>query len=517
MTQIPSTPLFRRLCLALVGLLLATAGFAQKGGDDELVKEFRKYFKDYKDTPTRVEAVLTLQGTESVLVVEALVPVLKLEEPEVVRAAVRVLASFKTQPPVDAMVAVIEKDKTEAVRVGLLQALAQGKYQGTAPALLALLTDKAWDVRRRAIQALAGVGDVANAGAIAPFCTDSEAAVRGAALEALATLKSDLVIPPATLALKDPVWQVRASAILALKMVRRRESIEPLIQMMATEEGRLSVEIGSALEAITGRNFGNRLDQWQNFWNLFKDKFQIPTDAELAKLREKQKATAEKYKPAGATTYHGIDTPSRKILFIIDCSGSMDNLVVEKERFQDGNYPSFLRIDIVKTELARTIDRLEPYVQFNILAFATDVRFWKKDLVPANLLNKTSARDFAMRLEAIGGSANDDLARVGLVGSANLEGGKTNTWGALSAALGIAGRGAKDKHYEVAIDTIFFLSDGRPSVGDYVDTDDILREVKSANELRKVVIHAVAIGEFQKDFMKRLAEENGGVFVDLGR
>jgi hypothetical protein len=42
-------------------------------------------------------------------------------------------------------------------------------------------------------------------------------------------------------------------------------------------------------------------------------------------------------------------------------------------------------------------------------------------------------------------------------------------------------------------------------------------EIKTANELRKIVIHTIAIGEFQKDFMKRLAEDNGGVFVDLGR
>jgi hypothetical protein len=41
--------------------------------------------------------------------------------------------------------------------------------------------------------------------------------------------------------------------------------------------------------------------------------------------------------------------------------------------------------------------------------------------------------------------------------------------------------------------------------------------VRVANELRKVVIHTIALGEFQKEFMRTLARENGGVFVDLGR
>jgi len=83
------------------------------------------------------------------------------------------------------------------------------------------------------------------------------------------------------------------------------------------------------------------------------------------------------------------------------------------------------------------------------------------------------------------------------------------------AALGVEkGKAASD--YTVPLDTIFFLSDGRPSHGDFVDPDDILREVRLANELRKVVIHTIAIGEFQKEFMRQLAEESGGVFVDLG-
>ncbi|MEO6711747.1 MAG: hypothetical protein ABI054_06880, partial [Planctomycetota bacterium] len=312
--------------------------------------------------------------------------------------------------------------------------------------------------------------------------------------------------------------QVRASAIAALGKVRSLDSIEPLIARLTIEEGRLRADIGAALDSITGKTLGDRLEQWQSFWTNYKGKFKLPTDAELTALRAKQKESREKYKPSGpTTTYHGIDTPSRSILFVIDVSGSMENLVVEKERFLDGGYPSMMRIDIVKTELARTIDRLEPYVKFNILKFGTEVVPWKKELVPANALNKTAGRKWAMALEPLGGSSKEDLATVGLTGSANLEAGKTNTFGALSDALGLAGRGMKDKDYEVAVDTVFFLSDGRPSHGLYVDPEDILREIRSANQLRKVVLHTIAIGEFQKDFMKRLAEENGGVFVDLGR
>jgi hypothetical protein len=355
------------------------------------------------------------------------------------------------------------------------------------------------------------------AAAVLPLCMDGEVAVRCAALEGLAALGSQAVVTPAIASLQDSVWQVRVSAISALAEVRNRDAIGPLITRMQVEEGRLVADIGDALEELTGRTFGQRKEGWLSFWNTFKDRFKMPTDAEIATLKAARKASKATYTPPGAVSYHGIESPSRRILFVIDVSGSMENEVIEKERFEDGEYPSFKRIDIVKTELARTIEGLEPYVEFNVESFATKVKLWKKGLVRANVLNKSSAMDWVNRLEAIGGDSKADLARAGLTGTANMASGKTNTYEALMEALGAAGTGLRDKEYEVAVDTVFFLSDGRPSTGKFVDTEDILREVLEANELRKVVIHTIAIGEFQKSFMKRMAEKSGGVFVDLGR
>jgi hypothetical protein len=521
------------LVLAL-GLCSALAVAAQ---DDEVVKEFRTYFKKYKDTATRVEAVLALEGNESPKVIDALVDVVEGAEPDVRRAVVRVLGRFETRPPVDELLAELERNKREGVRLALLDAIAAGGYAGAESIVAALLIDKSWMVRRQALTALArSAASPAEASfvpaegekpaaatapldvpaTILPLCLDPEPAVRCAAFDALALLRSQLVVEPALAALGDPIWQVRASAVAALGVVRRRESIAPLIERMALEEGRLVADIGAALGEITGRGFGQRLESWQQFWATFGDRFQIPTDAELVALREAQARTREKYVPPGAVSYYGIDSPSRHILFVIDVSGSMESEVVERERFESGDYPSMLRIDIVKTELMRTIENLEPFVEFNVLAFATDVTSWKKDLAPANVLSKSSAIEWVGRLEAIGGASKEELASAGLVGAANLEAGKTNTYAALMAALEVE-PGAKRDAYSVAVDTIFFLSDGRPSHGDYVDTDDILREVRAVNQARKVVIHTIALGEFQKEFMRQLAGENGGVFVDLGR
>ena len=354
------------------------------------------------------------------------------------------------------------------------------------------------------------------------MCEDREVAVRCAALDGLTRLRADGVRAPAMALLADEAWQARASAVAALGTVRHRSSIGPLIERLAVEEGRLCADIAGALEALTGRAFGRRCELWQRFWDSYGDRYQIPTDAELAALREKQAQRKAEYEgPTTGLAYHGVSTPTHRVLFVVDVSGSMADEMVERERFADQGYPSMARIDIVKIELARTIEGLEPHVQFNIAAFATEVRPWKKRLQRASVLGKSSAIDFVDGLAPLSvDAASQGLGRVGLnLPPTDPGGGRTNTWAALSWALGIEAdlKKPRDDAYELEIDTVFFLSDGKPTVGEYVDTDDIVREVTRANDLRKVSLNTVALGPFQKTFMARLATENGGVFVDLGK
>lgn len=521
MLRPPQRPLLLTLLCLLASLALVPTTSAGRSpapqADEEIVKEFKKYFRKFKDRATRVEAIYSLQGAETPDVVRVLVPILADEDKEVVDAAVKVLAGFKERKPIDAVFATLADEKKEPLRLGLLRAIADGGYKAESEALIECLEDKSWMVRFRAVQALEAREQRAAIPIIVELTQDKEPAVRCASIDALAGLREAQVIDIAIAALDDEVWQVRSSAAAALHDMRAKRAIAPLITRMEVEQGRLLEEYARSLEEITAKYFGMRTEMWREWWTGIEQRFEIPTDEALAKAKAKRAENQARYDPPGSTNYHGIATPSRSVLFVIDVSGSMENTVVEKERFEDGDYPSMSRIDIVKTELQRTIEGLEPYVEFNILAFATEVKSWKKKLVGCNVLNRKSAIDWVGRQEAIGGSSKEDLARAGLTGAANLEAGKTNTYGVLMKALGVAGRGTHDKAYDVAVDTIFFLSDGRPTAGELVDPDDILAEVRSANELRKVVIHTIALGEFQKEFMRTLARENGGVFVDLGR
>jgi hypothetical protein len=209
-------------------------------------------------------------------------------------------------------------------------------------------------------------------------------------------------------------------------------------------------------------------------------------------------------------------------MFVIDVSASMALGAVQAERLPTGEQPR--RIDVVKQELVRAIEELPPYAEFNILTFATGVAEWKPGLTVASKANKRAAVRWVEKLDAVAGASQaqhiqvrEPVTPAQLSGLLDLEGGRTNTHAALMQALGVAGRGAFDKSYGVSLDTILFLSDGEPSHGEVIAPDDIVREVTRANRLRRIAIHTIAIGEFNKDFMEELARRNGGVFVDLGK
>jgi hypothetical protein len=97
---------------------------------------------------------------------------------------------------------------------------------------------------------------------------------------------------------------------------------------------------------------------------------------------------------------------------------------------------------------------------------------------------------------------------------------RTNMFDALEKAFQIAAGlvqkagGAGDPRYgggQGGADTFYLLSDGSPNFGRIPDPDAIVAEIRKINELRKIIIHTIAVGgAFNSSFMERLAKDNGG-------
>lgn len=516
-----------RLVYGLLFLIVAATcdlALAQKGEELAL---FKKYYASARSTAERKEAVLTLDRVEDTGVFAVLYPKLveKGVEDDVADAIVGVLAGLKSDASQKQVFDTLKSEKAEAGKSALLLVIARGKWKDRAGIVALQFADKSWEVRRHALDAVLACGDQGAAEKVVPLCDDPQDVVRFKALDTLASLASPLVLSKAILLLDDPSRQVRQSAIHALTVVRSTQAVEPLVQRMQKEQGVLLVDLGDALSGLTGREFGPEPVLWLGWWSeLDKSNYEIPNVDAITFLRGHRSLktgdggwTYSETNPSGPV--FPVRTPSRQIVFVIDCSGSMESLVTDRERFTGKDYADFTRMEIVKTELMHEIDRLPSYVNFNVIAFATEVNPWKPHLQQANVLVKFAAKDWVKGLHAIGGASKEDLAVYGLPGASNISKGKTNAFDALRVALGVGDVRTADATYaKVEADTVFFLSDGRPTVGAFVDPDDILREIKKLNELRKVVIHTIGIGEFDADFMRRLAEQNGpGRFTDLGK
>lgn len=493
----------------------------------DAVKEFLRYFKKEKEEAQLVEAVMTLKGNECRPAAEELFKLLKHPLAAVQQAALAVLETYKTPSTYEAWIAELPKTKDSEFIALVVKILGRAQVKSAVDAIELVGNDPkaAPTVKFEVARALQAIGDAGKTPLLGNLLADKEPQVRMAALDAVGALKVRTHGKAVAALLGDPEWQVQTAAITAAASLRPQEAVQPMIDLMR-KTGRLRTECADALFRITGLDFGVDPDRWQEQWNnlMAITGWRIPTDEELAKKAESRKKTDAYYgKKEETNRFAGIPTTSTNVLFIIDVSGSMEDLVVEVEKFQ--GYRDRKRFTVVQTELLNAIDSLTPNTNFDIVSFATDVHPWKKRLVPANVVNKDAAKSHVRGLKPIGGSESQQLAAAGLGGSANLEAGKTNTLKALLYAFGVDPEkptkavvtGFDKNAIKSPLDTVYFLSDGRPSVGKLIETNEILKEVRRYNEIYRMVIHTIAIGDFTKEFLKQLAEENGGVFVDLGR
>lgn len=493
----------------------------------DAVKEFSRFFKKTKEEALQVEAVMTLKGNECVPAAEELFKLLRHPSGAVQQAALSVLATYRTPATYQPWIDGLPKAKDSEHVAIVLKLLGQAQIGSAVAAIEAAAGDpKATPaVRFEGARALQAIGAAGSTGLLGRLLADKEPLVRLAAVDAVGELKLVEHAAAVVALLQDPEWQVQTAAITAVGKLRPQAAVQPLIDLMR-KTGRLRTECADALFRITALDFGVDPDRWQEQWNnlMAIAGWRIPTDEELAQKAASRKKYDSFYgKKEQTNTFAGIPTTSTNVLFVIDVSGSMDDLVLEVEKFQ--GYRDRKRFTVVQTELLNTLDSLTADTNFDILAFATDIDPWKGRLVPANVVNRDAAKSWVRGLRPIGGSEDQDLAAAGLGGAANLQAGKTNTLKALMYAFGVdpdkpakpVVTGFDKAAVKRPLDTVYFLSDGRPSVGKLIETNEILKEVRRHNEVFRMVIHTIAIGDFQKEFLQQLAEENGGVFVDLGR
>ncbi len=227
------------------------------------------------------------------------------------------------------------------------------------------------------------------------------------------------------------------------------------------------------------------------------------------------------YMTKKSENYYGIETTTtKKLVYVIDISGSMEGkaetdlqgkvlstagskvgtTVGNKIGGTVGNIigkqtnNQLTKLGKAKKELMPSIRGLSEDSYFTIIVFESRIKRFNKTLVQATTTNKNLAIAYLEKLESGGG---------------------TNMGDAIDDAFGLAGTGAKDANAALDLDAIFVLGDGDPNEGKYPSPDQILTKVSEWNSAKRVKIHTIGLGEdCNKEFMKKLADQNGGQFVD---
>lgn len=286
----------------------------------------------------------------------------------------------------------------------------------------------------------------------------------------------------------DASYGFRFTLARGLRQMRHPKAWEALAQLYDLVDGQLAHRCREEFAAVTVEEFEGdtqRFNTWRGRVGLDapeeKKEEVLPQEKELAmpkKLTLAPSKSAASYvhkRKLSPSKYYGIDIFARRLLFVLDRSGSMNNQVYSRTRLQRA-----------KQELTNAITGLDERCDFGILIFDTDVRAWKETLIEATDENKTEAIRFVQRLTA---------------------GRSTNTYGALRTSI----------EFDDQLEAIFVLTDGEPTTGMITNPTTILQDILRRNEARHITINtiAIAVDPLIEGFLRKLTIPSQGEFKSV--
>lgn len=238
---------------------------------------------------------------------------------------------------------------------------------------------------------------------------------------------------------------------------------------------------GTLLRAMTGALIpGDDPVAWREFWQREQHKIVVPTRLST----QRQDGTRAQF--------FGVPVTGGSIAFLIDTSGSMQDApgggpTTGPRRRSDGS-----RLAAAKEQLVLAAQAMATDAQYYVLTFADLGHAWTATPIKPGASTLRSLTELLSRFQPRGG---------------------TNLYDGLVKALQLQDRRYADTE-GLKIDELFVLSDGEPTTGDVQDPEVILQLVRESNKYAKIRIHCVFTGSGAgAGLLRRLAEENGGVFV----
>lgn len=268
-------------------------------------------------------------------------------------------------------------------------------------------------------------------------------------------------------------YGLRFAIVRALLRMKHPDAYEALGRLQRDIDGQLQHKLDVELKKVTVENFWSDEDRFEK-WKSGEYLREVPKrefskdsmfkNASFSESKDRLKLTRQKY--------YNIDIYAKRLLFVIDRSGSMAKAGYRGTRLQKA-----------KSELITAIRGLSEDTEFGIIVFDTNVRAYKEELQLATEANKRKAIKYV---------------------SALTTGNKTNTYVAMRKAI----------DFDDQLEAIFVLTDGQPTTGPIVVKEKILADILARNDVRNITINTIAIGVdiSMQGFLRGLAKPSGGEF-----
>ena len=408
------------------------------------------------------------------------------------------------------------KQKDAQVLASIVEAVGFTENPDALPKLKRLIEDhKSVEVRFEALRAYGRCGGRKAVGKLLVYLSDEDWRLRMAAAEGLGYAGEATTIEELKRLIirgEEPI--VVETALEAVARLGTRDAVEPLIEGLRVARLRARQKARKALVRIAKNEFRMAKDYhvdpmaWTSWWTKVKR----GVDPDDPTFSESETAS-----------YFQFPIESDRVLFILDVSGSMkwpdqprDSgirpsdwkgrriHVAHRELFKalralakqnQGRIPKLKKGETSDFPLVPSDDGDEPPTLFNLATFAGVVTPWQKGVVPASTENVEAGIAWILKQLPRGGTATYDALAFGILAN--------------------------------NVDTIFFLSDGVPSLGRFEKHETILAEVRKRNRFKRVSISTVALivglspiesvrkyedPEDMADLMSRIAHENQGKF-----
>jgi len=389
-------------------------------------------------------------------------------------------------------------------RAQVIRILGNAKDRDSAVAVAARIKDPNWLVRAHAARTLGTLGRPEDLALLRCMTADRAPKVRLTAIDAITTRGRAAASAWKDVAaqLSHSAWPLRSASAECLGRLGNTMAVDTLIDRMEVEGGRIRQDIRTALKRITKDDLGSTAKYWRDWWEAEKVRRGKAPPPEV-----KKPTKADKY--AKPPTYFSLKVFSQSVGYVIDASTSM-NFRVELDydwvkRHRPGTLIEGRKYDHAVREIRASLSQLDPRTRFNLYFFRTGSSAWKRKLVPATPGNIDSAVS----------AVQSHRPNATLTGGGSY---RTNYVAAFRTLLDVK-RDEIPTTFRDTPDTIFILTDGKPTTGDITDSDTLLSWFREHNRFARVRVNVITFGKMESnpEFLRRLATENGGRLIEIPR